>query len=195
MLTAAHPSASKMSSAVSKPDPRRSLLCAVLEDEGIALVRVEGRGSFTNSMTMKSFATYMTRRNPALRLILDLRHCDSMDSTFMGVLAGLALEALRAGREKLILVNVGDHCYRLLRNLGILSLIDIRRDDIAGMREGEKQLEPMGEVSTSRLDQICLTLQAHRELVEIDKQNELRFQAVIEYLEKSLQEEKDKGRP
>lgn len=183
-----------MRSSVTQSDPRRSLLCAVLEEEGIALVRVEGRGSFTNSMTMKNFASLMARRNPGFHLIIDLQDCESMDSTFMGVLAGLALEAIRAGRDKVIVVNASDHCHRLLRNLGILTLLDLRKCDIEAIRKGESQLSPVGDVPSSRLDQICLTLQAHKELVGLDKQNELRFQAVIEYLEKSLQEEKDKGK-
>ena len=61
----------------------------VATDGNTALVRVQGRGSFKVSAIMKEFATAMIDRG-CNALVLDMANCIGMDSTFMGVLAGLA---------------------------------------------------------------------------------------------------------
>lgn len=170
-------------------DVGQSLLCAVMDGGEIALVRAIGRGTFANSMALKRFATHVRQRSPNLKFILDLKSCDSMDSTFMGVIAGIAIGHLQNKMPKVIVVNANDHCKKLLKNLGLAQLLDIRSGTIAEADRAEGRLAPAAEDSTSRLDQIVLTLEAHKDLVKVDEENEVRFQAVIEYLEKSLETE------
>lgn len=174
-----------------KPDPSESLLCAIMKDDGIAVVRVLGRGNFSNSLAFKNFTIHLGRKHPDFDMVVDMSHCESMDSTFMGVLAGIAINARREKRPPLTLINTSDHCTRLLKNLGVLPLLELRGDhnDIS---RAEEQLQPTHPGKASQLEQLRMTLKAHRELVKLDEQNELRFQAVIEYLEKSLEEEKEK---
>ncbi len=171
-----------------------SLLCAVLEPERLAVVRVVGRGSFSNAMALKRFAQHVREKQENCRYALDLRRCDSMDSTFMGVLAGLSLDRLEGGKPRVIIVNANEHCQRLLRNLGLSQIIEIREEKLP--TSGEESCEEIsGDEATppSKAEQILLTLQAHKDLVKVDEENEVRFQAVIEYLEKSLAEESRSG--
>lgn len=170
-------------------DPNNDLLCAVLDEGAIALVRLNGRGCFANSMGLKDFSTRLQERNRALTFIIDLANCESMDSTFMGVMAGIAITQIRNKAPKAIVLNANDHCIRLLKNLGVGQLVDIRRGSSEEVSRAEDQFRPTQNRELGRTEQICLTLQAHKQLVNLDKQNEVRFQAVIEYLEKSLTEE------
>ena len=191
MMTTFAVSAPKaMNTPSTSQDPTRSLLCAVLEDEKLAVVRVVGRGNFGNSMALKNFAAKILARGEEFRLLVDMRYCDAMDSTFMGVLAGVAINIHRKSSAKLVIANISDHCRRLLKNLGLIGLLDIHNDFAGEMAQAEDSLTPATPVNASRIEQICLTLAAHQELVAIDGQNQIRFQAVIEYLEKSLQDEK-----
>ncbi|MCC5874822.1 MAG: hypothetical protein JJU11_01260, partial [Candidatus Sumerlaeia bacterium] len=69
--------------------------------------------------------------------------------------------------------------------------LDLRGDN-GDIAIAEDQLKPTKPDKISQLEQLQMTLKAHRELIKLDEQNELRFQAVIEYLEKSLEEEQEK---
>lgn len=171
-------------------DPSRSILCAVLDEGKIALVRVLGRGNFSNSMPLKRFASHvMALRATGQKFVVDLHHCETMDSTFMGVMAGVCISLRQKDGGRVILVNVNDHCRRLLKNLGLMHLLEIRDscDEVFNCSEAEFK-SVIGE-ETDKVDQICLTLQAHKNLIKVDGANEVRFQAVIEYLEKALQDE------
>lgn len=168
--------------------PQQSILCAMIDDGNFAVVRVIGRGCFNNSVALRDFLLRAERESPNHQPIIDLAECDAMDSTFMGLLAGSARTLMESGR-RMILVNVSQHCFKLLKNLGVSQLVDIRKDVPQSVSDAEHALEPAAIKEASRTEQICLTLQAHKQLVDLDEQNEVRFQAVIEYLEKSLEEE------
>ncbi|MCC6546747.1 STAS domain-containing protein [Candidatus Sumerlaeota bacterium] len=189
-----NPSASATSS--QSLDPSKSLLCAVLDDGRIALVRVIGRGNFCNSVPFKNFSLKM-QESAGTRMIIDLQYCESMDSTFMGVLAGMCLTQMKSNAGRISVVNANEHCRRLLKNLGIIHLLDLRTGDVAEVQraEDEDKFAPAKCPQGSRVEQICTMLEAHRELVRLDQKNEVQFQAVIEYLEKSLQEERDSKAP
>jgi len=59
------------------------------------VMRIEGRASFQNSGCLRDFVTEMLAQGKT-RLVIDFQHCTSMDSTFLGILAGVALQ-LRKG--------------------------------------------------------------------------------------------------
>lgn len=170
-------------------NPESDLRCAVLDDGMIAVVRVIGRGSFLNSIPFKRFADHLQTKGRPGQFLVDLAQCETMDSTFMGVLASVSIGQTKGGREKLLVANANDHVRRLLKTLGLTHLLCIHDCDRANQAiqraEGSMQSPDSGEVS--RIDQILLTLEAHKTLVRIDDNNELRFQSVIHYLEKSLQ--------
>jgi hypothetical protein len=49
-------------------------------------VRVEGKGNFLNSGSLKQFAQEMVNRGYR-EFVFDLEHCAMMDSTFMGTMS------------------------------------------------------------------------------------------------------------
>src|SRR3954471_8796881 len=55
------------------------------------VIRIDGRASFQNSGCLRDFVTEMLHRGRT-RVVLDFQNCTSMDSTFLGVLAGAAIE-------------------------------------------------------------------------------------------------------
>lgn len=179
-----------MKETIEEQTPGRNILCAHLREDRIALVRVIGRGSFQNSVPLKRFAQKIAEEAPETRFVVDLRECETMDSTFMGVLAGICITQGHGSGGKLIILNANDHCRRLLKTLGLTHIVEMRDSlDDEALARAEAQLAPGASAGGSKLEQICLTLQAHKNLVRIDEQNEVRFQAVIEYLEKSLEAE------
>lgn len=168
----------------------KNIQYALLDDEAIAVVRVAGRGTFLNSVPLKKFADQLAASGKPRQIIVDLKDCETLDSTFMGVLAAISLRQTRAGRDKLILTNINPHIQRLLKTLGLSNLIQLRdgTSEQEALRRAEGGLESPEERPVSHVEQICHTLEAHRTLVKVDEENEVRFQCVIHYLEKSLQD-------
>src|ERR1019366_3535411 len=106
------------------PDPAKPTFLVDAYDDPV-LVRIEGRASFMNSGSLKEFFAEMARQGKS-RLAVYFQHCPSMDSTFLGVLAGAALELRkRVPAGTLTLVRVGERNLELIRNLGLHRLATV----------------------------------------------------------------------
>ena len=90
-----------------------------------AAVKIAGRACFQNSASLRDFFTSLIktgRRNFAV----DFGGCASMDSTFLGVLAGTALELRRLDPPgSVVLCNIGARNLELVRNLGLHRIMTI----------------------------------------------------------------------
>lgn len=168
-------------------------MCAVLESEDLAVVRVRGRGTFQNSVPLKRFADLLQSQQRPKRFIVDLGECETLDSTFMGVLASISLAQTKANRQRVLVAHANDHVKKLLKTLGLTHLLDLHEGDNANkaIQKAESEMKPADASPITRLDQLLHTLEAHKTLVKLDDENELRFQSVIHYLEQSLQNAED----
>src|SRR5712671_606733 len=82
-------------------------------------VRVVGRGTFQNGQPLRRYALEMMERG-VQQFIVDLGGCDGMDSTFLGVLAGMGLRLSQNGRTGQVRVaNIGQRNLELLETLGL----------------------------------------------------------------------------
>src|ERR1700752_1415991 len=81
------------------------------------LVRVEGRANFQNCACLRDFISELIQQDHA-RFVIDFLRCTGMDSTFLGVLAGAALQLRgRVPPGSLVLVRLGPRNLELIRNL------------------------------------------------------------------------------
>ncbi len=177
-------------------NPESEISCATVGDGEIALVRITGRGSHLNVSGFKKFAELIQDSGGVHKFVLDLDPCETMDSTFLGVLASVALRQKASGAGSLIVLNANAHVQRILKTMGLIHVLDMR--DVAkgtcpDVARAEGELRPAEAPAMSRLEQICVTLQAHKDLAELDPENRVRFENVITYLEHSLAREKAKA--
>lgn len=144
------------------------------------VVRIDGRASFQNSACLRDFISEMLRQGKT-RLVIDFMHCASMDSTFLGVLAGAALELKKIGPGgSLILSRVGQRNLELIRNLGLHRLLTVDAGDFP-MAFG-KGGAPLACPNRTELDNARLVLEAHENLVTADEGNRAKFQDVMAFL-------------
>jgi len=116
----------------------------------------------------------------------DLGECTVMDSTFMGTLAGMALR-LRESGGTLLVRNVNERNFELLRNLGLNNLFEIEPSAevlAAGTANSESALETDNDLSRS--DHAACMIEAHEALVDAAPENLARFKDVLEYLKQDL---------
>jgi anti-sigma B factor antagonist len=145
----------------------------------IVWVRVEGKGSSTNSRALRDFAKEMIHRG-AREFIVDLRNCPVMDSTFMGTLAGISLW-LRERGEGLSVVNLNERNAESLCSLGLDQLFNVQVSTIN--KDGQALPIPLKEDRTARAQTM---LEAHEALIKTAPENLPKFKDVIQYLEEKL---------
>ncbi len=151
------------------------------------VVRIEGRACFANSGGLQTFLTQMAGQGKA-RFVLDFRGCTSMDSTFLGVLAGEALALRRRDPPgSLVLCRVGRRNLELLRNLGLDRLLTVDATEPAPAAAGAAQ--PLTD-QASRDEIACarLVLEAHENLVAADASNLGKFQDLLAFLRHRLEQ-------
>jgi anti-anti-sigma factor len=145
------------------------------------VVRLEGRASYANSAGLQDFLTQMIGQAKT-RFVLDFQNCTSMDSTFLGVLAGAALELRKRNPPgSLVLCRVGRRNLELLRNLGLHRLLIVDAGDFPmDFGGGATALDCASD--RSKLENARLVLAAHENLVAADSANQSKFQDVLAFL-------------
>ena len=155
-----------------------------------ALICVRGRGSFQMGPALKQFGVSAIEQG-CRRLILDMDDCVSMDSTFMGVLAGLALRLRDEGGDGVVVMNLNAKALALLKTLGLDRLIETYE---AGempdeLREHLDEVFDMASLDLGGADKklsLETMLSAHEDLVRASPDNQPKFQNVLDYLSQDL---------
>lgn len=150
------------------------------------VVRVEGRASFQNSGCLRDFVTEMLARGKT-RFILDFQACASMDSTFLGVLAGAAIELRKSTPEgSLVVARAGPRNLELMRNLGLHRLLTIDTGDaVVTFQNCDTALQCRRQ---SDAENARLVLEAHENLVAADDANRTKFQDVLAFLRNRVEQ-------
>ncbi len=153
-------------------------------------MRVDGRGTFQNSLQAKKAMQRMIGKG-VKDLVVDLERCPMMDSTFLGMLTGSALNLREAGGNSLSVLNANQRNVQLLTSLGLDHILDLDQEGTLWADERKQACsalqtcsEPTGECKETQTQHV---LAAHQSLAEVSDENECRFHDVIEFLEKELE--------
>lgn len=145
------------------------------------VVRIDGRACFQNSGCLRDFIGGMVEQGKT-RFVLDFQHCASMDSTFLGVLAGAAMKLRKAtgGKGQLVLARVGQRNLELIRNLGLHRLMTVDAGDFN--MNFDKCDKALTQEQQDELANAKMVLEAHENLVSADEGNRSKFQDVLAFL-------------
>jgi len=158
--------------------------------DNMAVVRISGRANFQSSVDFKATVLELWHRGTK-RFILDLTNCQLMDSTFLGVMAGLGLkfakESSAAGPARIELLNPSGRIRELFDNLGIIHLFTVLCSPEPGA--DLKNLTPVDQNPCGTLDRkettrVCL--EAHQLLMKLNDANFTKFKDVTKFLEEDL---------
>ncbi|MCX7718811.1 MAG: STAS domain-containing protein [Candidatus Sumerlaeaceae bacterium] len=187
---------SRTMTAQPKQDPlaqRDTITFAELGD-GVVVIRIVGRGSFANSVEFKQLTDRLADAagSKPYRFIVDMEQVTTLDSTFMGALAGAGLRHKRDTGEQMTLCNVNEQCCRLLETVGIKHFVQVRACPTEAAPAQTVEFREADRAEISRADQIIHMIEAHENLVTIDNENQARFESVLKYLRESLERENQK---
>lgn len=164
-------------------EPPSDDLQAAIADRKV-FIQVAGRGSFKTAAPMKQYIAEVCEDQSIEVVVIDLKQCIGMDSTFMGVLAGLSSRLTTRG-QSLELINLSDKNTQLLATLGVdrvLSLYSNTHGHTVPNQDSEQV--PTGQESQKQMAETMLT--AHEKLVQICEDNQPKFERVIELLKKDV---------
>ncbi len=168
--------------------PADKLLVAIHQDS--AFIRVQGRGSFKVSSAMKEFSASAIERG-CRRLVFDMADCVGMDSTFMGVLAGLAFRLKQSGGG-IAMVNLSLRTRGLLSTLGLDLVIQpfmagaTPEDLLPLLQSSGPELASLTPLERSTRATAETMLEAHEDLVKLSPDNLPKFKDVLTFLREDL---------
>ncbi|MGY8717719.1 MAG: STAS domain-containing protein [Verrucomicrobiia bacterium] len=155
-------------------------------DSDPVAIRVEGKANFKNCGGMKDFLNKMIKHGKR-RFVMDFDACAGMDSTFLGVMAGTALQLRKTDpRGSLVVSHLNERNNELVHNLGLNRLLTV--DDGAEVSRNDTSFLQSALIS-DEIQAARAVLDAHRNLVEADGDNAAKFQDVMSHCEKQLGED------
>ena len=146
------------------------------------VIKIDGRASFMNCACLRDFFAEMIRQGKT-KFVVDFRQCASMDSTFLGVLAGAALELRKLEPPgSLIVSRVGARNLELLRNLGLHRLLVVDTGDNGPSADRATGQALVCSAPRTELENARMVLEAHENLVSAAAGNQGKFQDVLAFL-------------
>jgi anti-sigma B factor antagonist len=151
-------------------------------------VKVEGKGTFLNSGDLKEFTREMVNRGYR-EFVVDLGRCATMDSTFMGTMAGVALRLKEIGQGHLHVVHCGERSRSLLTGLGLDQIFDIHANGAVAPECDALKHEAAHSGEGNKQETARQMLDAHEALCEAAPENVALFKDVLDYLKQDLHHE------
>ncbi len=145
-------------------------------------VHIHGRANFLNCSPLRTFFRKMFEEG-LTNFKLDFSDCAGMDSTFLGILAGAAIETSGCSpKGEIQLAGLSDRNLQLVRSLGLHRIVSlVEGTDNTDSTSDGKSVGLDSEVQ-SESQQKEMLIDAHEELVKIDESNESKFQDVLTFL-------------
>ena len=159
-------------------------------------IRVKGRGSFKTSPALKQFCGAMLDKD-CKQFIFDLKECTSMDSTFMGVLAGIARRL--PSSSDAVMINLSQKTAETLQTVGLDRLV---RCNHIGCLDGDLKKKILHMTSESALNMghtdkrtaAETVLEAHEDLVAACPDNLPKFQNVLDFMRREVERKQTESR-
>jgi anti-anti-sigma regulatory factor len=164
----------------------------VLAGEHFACLKISGRANFSSSIDFKTVVQEL-RQKGCTYFVLDLSECILMDSTFLGVLAGLGLKTT-AGKSgeatgTIELLNANERIVELLESLGVLHLFKLAQGPLQ-MPPDVTEAKPLTSCCPDKQEVTRACLEAHQTLMRLSPENAAKFKEVAAFLAEDLKKGK-----
>ena len=163
----------------------RKPMYQVCTHTGYAFVKVTGRASYLNCDPLRRFLRGMMEEGHR-NYVLDFADCSGLDSTFLGILVGVAL-AVRSEEEEgsMTLLSLGERNLETVENLGIHRIAHVRpKLEMTDL----DQLEAVDSGSDDEAISAREVCEAHKRLMELNESNARKFHDVVSFLEQRMDE-------
>ena len=142
----------------------------VADDENFSHIRLIGRTTFALSHSFSEYGMAVVER--VNHISIDLSHCESMDSTIMGVMAKIGLAARQKGAVAQV-VNADERLQKQLNSLGLTRILGFSHTE-----SGDNEWVSLCQASVDSMPKGATQetiLEAHETLMDIDPENIPKF--------------------
>jgi anti-anti-sigma regulatory factor len=157
--------------------------------DGFSWIRCSGKGNFLSSPSVKKSAEHCLELGERC-LVIDLHQCSGMDSTFMGMLAGLAMRITKQpGGGRLEIAGAAERNINSLEDLGLDAFMEINPDSAAWCGREETirgSLSAWKVPNLNSRERGQEVLEAHKILAAANEDNAQKFESVVQLLENEL---------
>jgi len=148
--------------------------------------RITGLANMNNCMTFQDFSTVLLESGYE-RVIVDLARCTGMDSTFLGVLAGMATHIEERKAPLVVIVNASPSNLETLDDVGLTSFVEVHKEavDIP-----EIETYRIDDDTVPDMDRVEFIKECHEKLICIDERNQQKFGPLIQAMAAELARKK-----
>lgn len=151
----------------------------VAVEQGVYVIKFVGDVRLTMSASIDDFFQKIQHRPGFVSFIIDLTEADNLDSTTLGLLAKIAITMQEQRGLKPIVLSTNPDIIRLLASMGLLNLFDLQEQNLAS--PAALDLLPATTTDEKALQE--KVIEAHKLLMQLSKENQLRFHELVEALE------------
>lgn len=139
--------------------------------------KIQGRAGYQNCGPFSDFIKDQRKKGKSV-FCVDFQECEGLDSTVLGIFAGLAIElANQSPKGALKFYNLKKRNKELVENLGLHKFVEVIESSSADKDTHFKIIDASTMATSEEI--LC----AHRNLVNISPSNAGMFQDVLDYLE------------
>jgi anti-anti-sigma factor len=154
----------------------------VAQHDGAFVIKLVGDVRLTLCNTIDDYFSEMFSCPHFVGVIIDLSESDGIDSTSLGLLAKLAIQAKLKHQLVPMIISPNPNITRLLDSMGFNKVFDI-------CQAVEQPLDDnLGELPVINADQECTRqkiIEAHRTLMDLNEENRQTFSSLVNTLEVS----------
>ncbi|MFP6814498.1 MAG: STAS domain-containing protein [Pseudomonadales bacterium] len=147
--------------------------------DGVYVILFEGDVRLTLSAAVDGYLEKKLRDRNFKSVVVDLSRTESIDSTSLGVLAKLSIQADKLFNYTPTLVSTDPDITRILDSMGFEDVFHIVEEPL----EHTEQIGELPPVKTNHEDLRQLVLDAHRMLMAMNESNREAFQDLVSTLE------------
>jgi len=144
-------------------------------------VKVIGRGTFECVAPLRALAKQLDTAD-FKKIEIDLADCHGLDSTYMGIMAMLALRAKKINAS-IFICNADAANRTLLCGLGLKKLFQFTEGAVEIGAECQAETPAPADDKVAHAETV---LDAHKTLMDVDQQNVPKFEKVVDFVQKDL---------
>lgn len=152
------------------------------EKDDITYIKMVGNLKYTTTSGFDHFVDGLMERG-FKNVVIDLSEATYIDSTNLGLIAKIAGRARNNPEMHVSIVSPNEDINEILRSVRFDKLFTIVED-----MEVVDELEEIPDEQRDKQKDLQMLIQAHKALIDIDKQNRPQFKDVVELLEKEVKD-------
>jgi anti-anti-sigma factor len=151
------------------------------------IIRLVGAIKYTTvAADFEKFIDTFIDKPDIIDVIIDMRECNYIDSTDLGILARISITQNQKNANKPVIVHTPDSgISTILKDVGfgrvftLTDTITLQDTKFSDIESGEKQTE---------LELAKMMVTAHEELIDMDESNLEKFSSVVNFMKKSIEQ-------